>query len=162
MSGKVTADSWSAASQGRLLVNRGGATRLKGNSRIDLELSMTYRISQVADLGRGPWKVSTTGWIYSVFMNGEPYCQYHWHPISDSHEKLPHMHVDKLDPNRHFPTGRILIEDVLRLAVDLGAEPVDSTKWSEVEARNREMFAKGATWGVGPELDPIIGGPEET
>ena len=79
---------------------------------------------------------------------------YHWHPISDSHAKHPHVHVTELGDKRHFPTGRILVEDVLQLAIDLGAKPRDETKWTRIAERNRTNCALGATWGTGhPVVD---------
>jgi hypothetical protein len=43
-----------------------------------------------------------------------------------------------------------MIEDVLNLAVQHGAEPNDMTRWKEIDKLNREKFARGATWGAGP------------
>ena len=148
--GKVTADTYDTDSEGVLTFNRATPTRLPGSVRIHITISMRYRVVRAPDEARGPWKVSTTGWIYDVLDRDEArIVAYHWHPISDSHAKHPHMHVTELGDKRHFPTGRVLIEDVLQLAVDLGAKPRDETKWSEIAERNRSNFALAATWGIG-------------
>ncbi|HBX09915.1 MAG TPA: hypothetical protein DEG13_09065 [Candidatus Microthrix parvicella] len=60
---------------------------------------------------------------------------------------MAHLHLDgKSSP--HYPTGRVLIENVLMLAVEMGAEPVDRARWDECCERNRFNFALGATWGL--------------
>jgi hypothetical protein len=61
---------------------------------------------------------------------------------------FPHLHVYPETVRRHYPTGRVLIEDVLGLAVEMGAEPRDKEKWARVSKRNIENFKKGATWGL--------------
>jgi hypothetical protein len=78
-------------------------------------------------------------------------CEYHWHPISISawHEVRPHLHCPAV-PKGHIPTGRVVIEDVLNLAVQHGAKPNNMRRWKELDKLNREKFARGATWGVGP------------
>jgi hypothetical protein len=42
----------------------------------------------------------------------------------------------------------VLIEDVLMLAVEMGAEPVDRPRWDSSYALNRSNFAPGATRGL--------------
>jgi len=71
------------------------------------------------------------------------------YPISKSHEMRPHLHCSAVNKG-HIPTGRVIIEDVLNLAVQHGAKPNSVTRWKELDKLNREKFARGATWGVGP------------
>lgn len=89
------------------------------------------------------------GYMYDLLMNDTAQYEYHWHPISSSHEVRPHLHCSALGKG-HIPTGRVMIEDVLNLALQKGAEARDEKRWEKLDKRNREMFARGATWGVGP------------
>lgn len=43
-----------------------------------------------------------------------------------------------------------MIEDVLNLAIHYGAKPDNMKRWKELDKLNRDKFARGATWGVGP------------
>lgn len=150
-SGKVTADSFTPGVEGVLTFNRGDQVRLLGDDAVYIEASMRYDILEYP-APKGPWKVSTAGWIYTLYdRRGGLIAGYHWHPVSDSHVKTPHVHLAEVSTRGHYPTGRVLIEDVLTLATEHGAKPRDVGKWDDLKARNLENFAKGATWGVGPD-----------
>jgi hypothetical protein len=73
---------------------------------------------------------------------------YHWHLQQTPGIQFPHLHPGEPLAGKHYPTGRVLIEDVLLFALECGAEPLDPAKWERVRKRNLENFAKGATWGV--------------
>jgi hypothetical protein len=148
-SGNVTADSYKPDNEGVLVFNGGEVVKLHGGNKVGLTVSMRYRIIQ-AGAGRGPWKVTTTGYMYDVLLDEKKLYEYHWHPISASHEVRPHLHCSAALDKGHIPTGRVMIEDVLNLAVQLGARPNNMTRWRELDKVNREKFARGATWGVGP------------
>lgn len=142
--GKVTADRAVPDQSGRMVLNRNQPVRLPGPARLSVELGMTYQIVGIDDPDRGPWKVSTTGWIYHLTgPRGEALVQYHWHP--ETNVDFPHMHHG--DGGVHYPTGRVLVEDVLLAATELGAEPEDPAMWAVVHTENRAKFERGATWG---------------
>jgi hypothetical protein len=148
--GKVTTDCYDPGENGVLTFNRAEPTQLAGPAKIHVSIQLSYRIVPIPDSGRGPWKVTTTGWIYNVLDAKEArIVAYHWHPISDSHAKYPHVHITEVGDKKHFPTGRVLVEDVLTLAIDLGAEPRNESKWAKVSESNRTNFALSATWGIG-------------
>ena len=147
--GKVTADSYKADQEGVLTLNNGEVVALRGSNKLGLAVSMRYEIIAADDPARGPWKVTTTGYMYDLLLNETAQYEYHWHPISSSHEVRPHLHCSAVGKG-HIPTGRVMIEDVLNLAFQHGAEPRNETRWKKLDKRNREMFARGATWGVGP------------
>jgi hypothetical protein len=152
--GKVTVDQYRAGPEGVLALNRGASVRLNGPARIELSITMRYLIRQTDDEARGPWKVTTTGWIYGLYSHsGDPLAEYHWHPISSSHVTTPHLHVP-MAQRCHFPTGRVLIEDVLTLATEHGAQPIDPRRWARREAANRAAFLRGATWGQTSRITP--------
>jgi hypothetical protein len=151
--GSVLADSYDPATEGILSLNGGKPTKLLGGAKVELSFSMRYWIVESDAPGRGPWKVTTAGYMYELRQDGKTLYEYHWHPISESHETLPHLHCAKLG-KLHVPTGRIMIEDVLKLAVSLGAKPRNATSWRDIDGQNRKKFERGATWGVGPAPVP--------
>ena len=109
---------------------------------------MRYQIVE-SGVEQLPWKVHTTGWAYSLLdRHQDPVIDFHWHPELTPDVQFPHLHVYSEPDRRHFPTGRVLIEDVLGLAVEMGAEPRDLEKWQRVSQKNVENFKKGATWGL--------------
>lgn len=148
-SGKVTADAYKPREDGVLTFNDGDVVRLRGQNKVGFRMTMRYVIIPTVEPERGPWKVTTTGYMYDLFQDERTLYEYHWHPISASHEVRPHLHCAAVG-KAHIPTGRIMIEDVLNLAVNLGAEPADEDRWTALDQLNREKFARGATWGVGP------------
>ncbi|MGB8178904.1 MAG: hypothetical protein WCF63_01950, partial [Acidimicrobiales bacterium] len=60
----------------------------------------------------------------------------------------PHLHARQYSCGLHHPTGRVLIEDLLILAVECGAVPLDKNKWNRIEKKNKRNFTLGATWGA--------------
>jgi hypothetical protein len=149
--GKVVVNSYDPDVEGVLHFNRADDVRLGGRERVYLSVAMRYRIWQPEDPPdqRKPWKVSTTGWAYELKDRDlSPTVQFHWHPAITPDLVYPHLHIPAHEPpRRHFPTGRVLIEDVLNCAVECGAVPADPGKWAEVFRTNVENFGKGATWG---------------
>lgn len=148
-SGKVTIDTYKADVVDVLTFNDLNVVKLRGGGKVGLRVSMRYRIVESDDAERGPWKVTTLGCMYGLQIDGAKLYDYHWHPISESHEVRPHVHCSAVG-KLHIPTGRVMIEDVLNLAVQHGAEPNDMTRSKEIDKLNREKFARGATWGAGP------------
>lgn len=149
-SGKVTTDIYKPDIVGVLVFNGGQTVKLRGGGKVGLSVSMRYRIVPDEDADRGPWKVSTVGYMYDLQLDSKSLYEYHWHPISESHEVRPHLHCSAVDDKGHIPTGRVMIEDVLNLAVQYGAKPNSSARWEELDKLNREKFGRGATWGIGP------------
>jgi len=146
--GRVTADTRRLGVEGVLAVNGGQPFRLNGE-RVSLSATMRYELVR-AEAPQGPYKVSTRGWIYHLYgARNKRLVGYHWHPLSDSHAKHPHLHAFEMGDKKHYPTGRILFEDVLDLAREYGVEPRDRAKWVDVATANRANFALGATWGIG-------------
>jgi hypothetical protein len=150
--GKVTADCYEPGGVGVLTFNRNEPVALPGAAKLRFDILMRYVIVPHED--KGPWKVSTTGWIYQLHSaTDELVAGYHWHPHLTPDIVHPHVHV--ADDKTHFPTGRVLIEDFLQLAIERGAVPVDEAKWARVSKKNRADFVKGATWGVGPSVPTV-------
>ncbi len=125
----------------------GGKCKLKRDPPLTLDIRMQYKIVEASG-ERGPYKVTITAYMYIVDDHrGHEVFSYHWQP--DAPEiKFPHIHVEH--PNfkkAHFPTGRISLEEVLRLLItDFGVEPLRSD-WNRVLTKTQQKFATYRTWG---------------
>lgn len=100
---------------------------------------------RVAD---GPYRCSTTRYLYGLDdESGQEVLSYQWHPDSRSPITWPHLHlaagaeVAHLHVARaHLSTGRVSIEQVLRLAIgELGVEPLRDD-WSDVLDRTHGHY----------------------
>lgn len=122
-------------------------------STIYLSASMNYTIVHVKeDADRGPFKVKTTAYQYMLtYKDEQEIFAYQWHP--DSQIKFPHLHLgssakisSKTLNKLHLPTGRIALEQVLRLTVDeLGVKPIKG-KWDSILTEAQSRFEKWRTW----------------
>jgi len=152
--GHVAANSYKPGEEGVLQFNDADDVQLNGAGRVCLIVSMRYQIVRQVDPPEAskPWKTSTTGWAYHLgkVHRGKvlPIAQFHWHPERTPGIPYPHVHIPTDAEKRHIPTGRVLLEDVLKLAIEAGAIPRDQAKWDDVLQENVGNFAKGATWGV--------------
>ena len=136
-----------------LVLNRGEPSQLTGATRIWLSAILHYRIVEFQGPA-GPWKVSVAGYLYGLQDSEESeIIAYHWHPAARSSVTAPHAHLGpgaqarRTDLARaHLPTGRIAIEDVIRLSiVSFGVYPLRED-WSEVLDRTQEAFEEWRTW----------------
>jgi hypothetical protein len=138
-----------------LTVNRGELVQLtrvvQGHIGIGIRISQNYRIVE-ADGDRGPYKVRTTAYMYSVEDdNGHEVFGYHWHP--ESRIKYPHLHLEHgahlglADLHRaHFPTGRVSVEEFLRLVIEAFRVEPRREDWRAVIQRSQDIFRKWQTW----------------
>ena len=146
--GKVTASSTDPSVPGQLVFNGGRPTKLNGPSRLRLGCTIEYAIVDSGQPAK-PWKVHTTGYIFRLLKsNGSGLVDFHWHPTATPEVSFPHLHAREYGCKRHYPTGRVMVEDVFVLAIECGAIPGDRAKWQRVLKANRENFALGATWGT--------------
>src|SRR4051812_5959406 len=116
-----------------------GYVRLGGERRLELRARMYYEIIRDAREGYGPYRVTTKGYDYSLQTDdGCAVVDYHWHPLGQSHETAPHLHIGAaqlredsvLSRKDHLPTGRITFERVIKTAIEAGATPL-KTDWAE-------------------------------
>jgi len=122
--------------------------------RIGLSLFMWYEIIRT-DTDRGPWKVRTAGYMYTVQSEaGDEVFSYHWHPQGESPVTYPHLHMGhvKLDPDgmllqkAHLPGGRVSVESIVRLLIqDFGVIPLRED-WESVLDSGEETFTRWRTW----------------
>lgn len=127
--------------------------KLSGDTGLRLRIIHWYYV--VEDTGdRGPWKVATAGYSYALRQSDE--CEiisFHWHPKSESSITFPHLHLGpgaevglRALATAHIPTGRIAIEDVLRLAIiDFGVKP-RREDWQDILNESQAAYEEWRTW----------------
>jgi len=132
----------------------GEPATLGKDKRYTLNIRQMYRVVKRED-ERGPWKVQTTGYFYALTgEDGATILEYHWHPAGSSPVVVPHLHLEKGAGNlrddlhrAHIPTGRIAIEDAIRLAIEaFEVEPLRDD-WDAVLKSSQDSFERWRTWG---------------
>jgi hypothetical protein len=135
-----------------LVLGDGSPVALSGKSNLSLSLLHQYRL--VEDEGeRGPWKATTAAYFYAVEdREGKEVIAFHWHPHVAG-TTTPHLHMKTMQHpdvpdlgKAHIPTGRISLEQVLRLLLaDLGVEP-RREKWREILDEAQGLHEVWRTW----------------
>lgn len=115
-----------------LALASGEPVRLRGPERIHLRVRLRVRVAQ-DEPPRGLWDAQTVAYEYRLSdQDDREILAYHWHPESQSHARMPHLHLGPAaEVGRpallaaHLPTGQIALHDVVRLAVEsFGVAPV--------------------------------------
>ncbi len=146
--GRLSVSNYDASQPGILTFNGGKPTRLKGPAHLSFTCAQNYIIIPSGHPDR-KWKVHTTKYIYRLIAaDSTGIVDYHWHPDNTVDKAFPHLHASQYECKLHHPTGRVLIEDLLVLAVECGAIASDDDKWQRILKKNLKDFAKGATWGI--------------
>lgn len=145
-----------------LVPDAGEPVALSGPRRLWLTSFLGYRLEETEG-EHGSWKVRTTAYFHALENEGGmEIVAYHWHPGGESAVRFPHLHIERGigaalgEVHRyHFPTGRVALEAVLRLAVrEFGAEP-QRGDWSEVLDESQSAFEERSTWsGSAPPREP--------
>lgn len=98
---------------------------------LHLLVYLQYHISDDRETVPG-WLVRPLGYVFALSDYAKrALLAYHWHPGGGSRVTWPHLHVydallspSSLLSKAHLPTGRVALEDVLRLAIaEFGVEP---------------------------------------
>lgn len=145
-----------------LTLGDGLPQKLPGTN-IHLSVKQLYRVVQDNDPDRGPWRVSTAEYIYTLMRGGrrgtrpKRLLSYQWHPKPQANYNYPHLHPGPATEIRpefqraHIPTGRVALEDVIRFALSqLGAQ-AQRDDWKEVLAGTQGRFEGYQSWsGSGP------------
>jgi hypothetical protein len=142
-----------AAEPHALTLGDGGPVTLGGSSRLQISLSQRYRVIEAPEAS-GPWKVTTAGYFYAIADAEErEIVSFHWHPEGESYMVTPHIHLGpgaevghRSLADAHLPSGRVSIEQVLRLAVALGAEPL-LEDWERELDRSQRLHEEWRQWG---------------
>ena len=128
-----------------LLIGAGDTVPVRSVSRaLSIKVSQHYRVVE-AESQLGPWKVQTAAYNYMLLDGAQEVFAYHWHPSGEP--SWPHLHVYASDFARaHFPTGRIAIEEFLRLLiVEFDVTPLKAD-WQEVLLRTQAAHEMWRTW----------------
>lgn len=112
----------------------------------------------------GGFKVHTLYYSY-IFSDSPAFAyhgvfSYHWHP-DEFNVRHPHLHlritpelgypeIERKIAKAHYPTSRVCIEDFILLLIKYyDIQPLlGGAQWSRILRKNRNAFAKGATWFV--------------
>jgi hypothetical protein len=135
-----------------LVLGDGDPVRLAGEHDLALTVAQNYRVVEFEG-PRGPWKVQTTAYFYELQRGDRELLGFHWHPRGASPHTSPHLHVGAAAEigfaplhRAHIPTGRIALEDVLRLAIEaFGVQPRRGD-WDDVLTRTQAGYEAWRTW----------------
>ena len=90
-----------------------------GREHFLLRIAFNYRIVRA---GRREWDVEVSQYFYVLLDGtGNELLAYHWHPVSESRVKTPHLHLGRgadvgcaeLQPKVHLPTGFVALGEFL-------------------------------------------------
>jgi hypothetical protein len=117
----------------------GRPARLRGGSRLLFRMRIEFVYVQVPD-HRGPWRVAAVGYWYTLETQGEQELfAYHWHPNALGEITYPHLHLGPAArvghdgfTKAHMPTGRVDVEDILRLSIAHFDVAPQRTDWRDV------------------------------
>lgn len=122
---------WSLNNGGGVVLRRRAGFSLSGE--LEFHASMYWRVIEDKRDGYGPYRVTTTGYDYSL-VAGESteLWAMHWHAQGRSHEIRPHLHLGDqiladhapVTSKSHLRTGRMTFETAIRWAITWGAEPL--------------------------------------
>lgn len=124
-------------------------------------LYLIQRIRLVRDDRQsGTWKVKTLSYEYNVerWEDHQEIVCFHWEG-EDGRNPDPHIHVGfaalqnsrpmPIGPKSHIPSGRVVIEDIVKFAIEeLGVDPISHrrTTWRSIIKSTRKLFMKFKTW----------------
>lgn len=136
-----------------LTLARGQAVPLDASLPLALRVTQHYRIIEASG-ARGPWKAQTVAYWYAVEDRVESeVLSYHWHPAGRSAVTTPHLHLGPasevgLEPLRgsHLPSGRVALEDVIRLAIMEFGVRERRDDWSDVLDATQAAYEAWRTW----------------
>jgi hypothetical protein len=89
--------------------------------------------------------VQIVGYIYAIRRSDNvEVLAYHWHPDGTSRVTWPHLHVGAVVPpvlpRTHLPSGYILLQDIIRLAIEELGVVARRADWREVVVRTRKTL----------------------
>ena len=118
---------------------------VSGSSDLLVETSMNFRIIRDNRPNMGPFRVTITAYNYMIMDAEETeILAYHWH--SEAGLTYPHLHVTKLGKKYHLPTGRVSLEQVIRLLLnDFQVQP-RKQHWSKILNRTQTIFERYRSW----------------
>ncbi len=135
-----------------LALKAGDSVPLSGDSRISISVSQQLKLVEDERKGRGPYRVATSAYSYTVEeQDGAEIIAYHWHPKGIGKE-FPHLHlksgakVQRPELTRtkgessHIPTGRVALEEFIRLLIECFSVPPQKKDWEEALRQAKQKF----------------------
>ncbi len=129
--------------------------QLSGQARVAISIIQYFRVVKDEREDYGLFRVTTTAYYYTIEdENAHEIVAYHWHPQAPNSKTLhPHMHLQHGArigrpelAGTHIPTGRVALEDFLRLLVEVfGATPLKSD-WNAILGRTKTRFGMYKSW----------------
>jgi hypothetical protein len=133
-------------------LGRGQITKLRGDRRLGLTIGFQYRVVRTKEAGRKLWRVSMLGYAHSITDEyGAEIVTFHWQPAGRI--DFPHVHIGTIalndgglfDRRAHIPTGRVIVEQVLRFAIEeFGVDASDG--WQQVFTEAQAYYEESRTW----------------
>ena len=118
-------------------------------------MAIQYEIIEVPEERRaeyGHYKISTRRYSYNMTAkDNKEIFAYQWQP--EGTIKYPHLHTMYQGRKRHFPTGRISMEQVIKLVIyEYGVRTMKDRRedWESVLDENQKKFEKWRTWHAMP------------
>lgn len=122
-------------------------------SGLAVEVRQQYRVIESAK-GHEPWKVTTVAYYYTIRESGGPeIISYQWHPGQRSAITYPHLHLGARAGDlrselagSHLPTGRVALEDFVRLLIEHFGIGPRREDWEEALRKSRAEFEQDRSW----------------
>jgi hypothetical protein len=115
---------------------------------LGMRVAQTYHVVRESRLNPlGSWKVKTAAYAYSIeeWDSETEILMFHWHPNTPGSVEWPHLHIAGEFKKLHVPTGRIALEQVVRLAIDMGAT-CRREDWNEILVQTQGAHETWRTW----------------
>jgi hypothetical protein len=127
---------------------------LRGAAGLRFGTTIQSRVLQ--DAGSRHWAMRTAAYGHVIAdARDRELLSYHWHPEWRGQTAFTHLHLGsellagtyrRSFGNRHLPTGRVALEDVLcALIEDLGVQPLRAD-WRERLGETRQRFEDRQSW----------------
>lgn len=144
---------YASAAPHPLTLMDGLPVELGGGTDLTVQVSQQYRVIESPD-PREPWQVRTVAYHYTLGETaGHEILSYQWHPNVAGSVSFPHLHlqygarVGRSEFERaHLPTGRVTLEDFIRLLIYDFAVPPARDDWEQALEESRREFESDRTW----------------
>lgn len=126
---------------------------LGGGTALTIQVTQQYRVIENPD-PREPWQVRTVAYHYTLGeADGHEILSYQWHPNVPGSVTFPHLHLKygarlgRAEFERaHLPTGRVTLEDFVRLLIDDFSVPPARDDWEAALEESRREFESDRSW----------------
>jgi hypothetical protein len=137
-----------------LVLGGGGPVELRGPSRLAFKVGIQYRLVEAEGI-LGPWRAQTVAYSFElVHQDGARLLAYHWHPSPPNRVYFPHLHFPRGCTSAgvslskiHAPTGRVCVEEVIRLAIEEFGVQSLKDDWDAVLRDTQKAHEAYRTWG---------------